>query len=74
MELVGQTKGWRTGATLSVADPIDGSPLSLSMVASPNMNIFYVDASTKNIFSVSYDGGWKARKHFLPQNFRLIHD
>lgn len=65
LELVGLTKGWKAGATLSAADAIGGSPLALSMVTSPEMNIFYVDSSTSNLFSISYNDGWNTRNSSL---------
>jgi hypothetical protein len=60
LELVGLAKGWKAGAVLS-ADAVGGSPLSLSMVTAPEMNIFYVDSSTTNLYSVSYNDGWQTR-------------
>lgn len=71
LELVGKSNSWKAGATLSAADAIDGSALALSMVASPNMNIFlfYVDSSTSNLFSISYRSGWGTRKSRTPWFF-----
>ncbi|PMD20409.1 hypothetical protein NA56DRAFT_180764 [Hyaloscypha hepaticicola] len=59
LELVGTFKGWRAGAVLSTADAIAGSPLALSMLTAPKMNIFYVDSSTSSIYSISYNDGWQ---------------
>ncbi|KAE9379530.1 hypothetical protein N431DRAFT_434493 [Stipitochalara longipes BDJ] len=59
LELVGLAKGWKAGAVLSTADAVGGSPLSLSMVKPPEMNIFYVDSSTSNLYSISYNDGWQ---------------
>jgi hypothetical protein len=62
LELVGTTKGWKAGAILSAAVAVGGSPISLSMVKAPEINLFYVDAPTSNLFSISYSGGWQTRE------------
>jgi hypothetical protein len=62
LELVGTTKAWKSGAVLSAAVGVGGSPIALSMVKPPQMNIFYVDSLTSNIFSISYNDGWQTRK------------
>ena len=67
LELVGLAKGWKAGAVLATADAVGGSPLSLSMVNAPEMNIFYVDSSTSNLYSISYSGGWQTRMILLSQ-------
>lgn len=62
LEVVGTFRGWKAGAVLSTADAIGGSPLALSMMTAPEMNIFYVDSSTSSINSISYNNGWQTRK------------
>jgi hypothetical protein len=62
LEVVGTFKGWRAGAAFSTADAVGGSPLALSMVTAPEMNIFYVDSSSSSLYSVSYNDGWNTRK------------
>lgn len=71
LELVGTSAGWKVGATLSAVDAIGGSPLALSMVTSPEMNIFYVDSATSNLFSISYNDGWQARNSPLYESLIL---
>lgn len=73
-ELVGTTKAWKAGAVLSAATAVGGSPIALSMVKPPLMNIFYVDWSTSNIFSISYNSGWQPRKFFVLPSFLCIID
>lgn len=62
LELVGTSKAWKAGATLSETDAVPGSPLTLSMGTAPAINIFYVDSSTSNLFSTSYSDGWQTRE------------
>jgi hypothetical protein len=65
LELVGTSKAWKAGATLSATDAVAGSPLALSMETAPAINIFYVDSSTSNLFSISYSDGWQTRESDL---------
>ncbi len=60
-ELVGTGTTWKAGAALD-ASAVAGSSLALSMVSSPDMNIFYVDSKTETLFVINYSGGWKTRK------------
>jgi hypothetical protein len=74
LELVGTQSSWKAGASL-VADAVPGSALSISMVPAPNMNIFYVDSSTENLYQIGYapsSGGWSTRKSYPHQSFWLI--
>jgi hypothetical protein len=63
LELIGTQSAWKAGEEL-VAVPVAGSALSISIVTPPNMNIFYVDSSTENMYQISYTsgGGWSPRK------------
>jgi len=57
------------------ADAVPGSALSISMVPAPNMNIFYVDSSTENLYQIGYgsgSGGWSTRKSYPHLSLSLI--
>jgi hypothetical protein len=74
LELVGTQGSWKAGASL-VADAVPGSALSISMVPAPNMNIFYVDFSTENLYQIGYapsSGGWSTRKSYYHHSLSMI--
>lgn len=59
-EMVGTNDIWNAGVTLSEATASGGSPLSISSVRTPQMNLFYVDSTTNNLFNIPYKGGWQS--------------
>lgn len=63
--MIGVDSEWTIGTALS-AIVIGGSPLMISSIATPQMNIFYVDASTKTLFNIAYKDGWQTPAGLSP--------
>ena len=61
-ELVGQGGGWGIGSLDSESHKANfGSPIAVSMEASPNLYVFYVDASDDDLTYTTSATGWNGR-------------
>ena len=62
-ELVGGN-GWNTGTTLGSG--LSGTAITVAMISVPNLNVFYIDASTDSLYFMAFTSSWSARSSFFP--------
>jgi hypothetical protein len=72
-ELVG-ANGWSTGnGGVALGTGIKGTAITVSMISSPDLNLFYIDAFADTLYFTAYTSGWSIGLCLLPC-FRIIYE
>lgn len=65
-ELIGNN-GWSTGnGGVALGTGIKGTAITISMISTPNLNVFYIDAFTDTLYFTVYTSGWSTGLSLLP--------